>query len=49
LLCAAFWCIKTLLWWFAEQAMRAFPTPDDGLLYLIADSTLKANAASSIP
>ena len=49
LLCAAYWCSKTLLWWFAEQAMRAFPPPDDGLLYLIADSTLKGKRGAKHP
>ena len=32
LLCAASWCTKTLLWWFADQALHAFPPPEDGLL-----------------
>jgi hypothetical protein len=49
LLCAAYWCSKTLLWWFAEQVMRAFPPPDDGLLYLIADSTLKGKRGAKHP
>jgi hypothetical protein len=32
LLCAAYWCTKTRLWWFAAQAMQAFPPPEDGSL-----------------
>jgi hypothetical protein len=40
---------QTLLWWFAEQAMRAFPPPDDGLVYLIADSTLKGKRGTTHP
>jgi hypothetical protein len=32
LLCATYGCTKTLRWWFADQALRAFPPPEDGLL-----------------
>src|SRR6266511_5757912 len=28
LLCAAYGCAKTLLWWFADHALQAFPPPD---------------------
>jgi Transposase DDE domain len=49
LICAAYWCTKTLLWWFAEQAMGAFPPPDDGLLYLVGDSTLKGKRGAKHP
>src|SRR3712207_5886723 len=41
LLCATDWCTKPLLWWFAEEALKAFPPPDDGGLYLMGDSPLK--------
>jgi hypothetical protein len=40
LVCAAYWCTKSLLWWFADQALQAFPPPEDGVLYLVGDSTL---------
>jgi len=49
LLCAAYWCTKTLLWWFAEQTLRAFPPPEDGLLYLVGDSTLKGKRGAKHP
>lgn len=49
LLCAAYWCTKTLLWWFAEQALQAFPPPEDGILYLVSDSTLKGKRGSKHP
>ena len=49
LLCAAYWCSKTLLGWFAAQAMRALPPPEDGLLYLVADSTLKEKRGAKHP
>ena len=49
LLCAAYWCTKTLLWWFAEQAMRALPPPADGLLYLVGDSTCKGKRGRKHP
>ena len=41
LVCAAYWCTKTLLWWSADEALQAFPPPEDGTLYLVGDSTLK--------
>jgi hypothetical protein len=49
LLCAAYWCTKTLLWWFAEQALQAFPPPENGILSLVGDSTLKGNRGSKHP
>jgi hypothetical protein len=49
LLCAAYWCTKTLLWWFADQALQAFPPPEDGLLDLVGDSTLKGKRGHTHP
>jgi hypothetical protein len=49
LLCAAYWCTKALLWWFADQALQALPPPEDGLLYLIGDSTLKGKRGPKHP
>jgi hypothetical protein len=49
LLCAAYWCTKSLLWWFADQAVKAFPPPEDALLYLVGDSTLKGKRGHQHP
>ena len=49
LLCAAYWCTKTLLWWFADQALQALPPPEDGILYLVGDSTLKGKRGPKHP
>ena len=49
LLCAAYWCTKTLLWWFADQALQAFPPPENGLLYLVAASTLTGKRGAKHP
>jgi hypothetical protein len=49
LVCAAYWCTKALLWWFADQALQAFPPPENGLLYLVVDSTLKGNRGQKQP
>jgi hypothetical protein len=49
LLCAAYWCTKTLLWWFADQALQAFPPPEDGILSLVGDSTLKGKRGPKQP
>jgi hypothetical protein len=49
LLCAAYCCMKTVLWWCADQALQAFPPPEDGLLYLVGDSTLKGQRGQKHP
>ena len=49
LLCAAYWCTKTLLWWFADRALQALPPPEDGLLSLVGDSTLKGKRGPTHP
>jgi hypothetical protein len=49
LLSAASWCTKALLGWFADQALQAFPPPEDGVLYLVADSTLKGKRGPKHP
>jgi hypothetical protein len=49
LLCAAYWCTKTLLWWFADQALQAFPPSEDGMLYVVGDSTLKGKRGQKHP
>lgn len=49
LLCAGYWCTKVLLWWFADQAIRAFPPPKDGVCYVVADGTLKGKKGKKNP
>jgi hypothetical protein len=49
LLCAAYWGTKALLWWVVDQALQAFPPPEDGILYLVADSTLKGKRGPKHP
>ena len=49
LLCAAYWCTKALLWWFADEALQAFPPPEDGILSLVSDSTLKGKRGPKHP
>jgi hypothetical protein len=46
---AAYWWTKTLLGWFADRAVQAFPPPADGLLSLVGDSTLKGKRGSKHP
>jgi Transposase DDE domain len=48
-LCAVYWCTKTWLWWFAEHALQALPPPEDGILYMVGDSTLKGKRGSKHP
>lgn len=42
LLTAAYWSVHVLMTWFAEQAIAAFPAPEDGTVYLIGDGSHKA-------
>jgi hypothetical protein len=49
LLCAAYWCTKTLLWWFADQALQALRPPEDGILYVVGDSTLQGQCGQTHP
>lgn len=49
LLCAAYWCSKVLVWWFADQAIQAFPPPENGVLYMIGDSTHKEKQGKKHP
>jgi hypothetical protein len=47
--CAAYWCTKTLRWWFADQALRAWPPPEDSMLDLVGDSTLTGQRGHKHP
>jgi hypothetical protein len=49
LLCATSWCTKTLRWWLADQALQAFPPPEDGIRYLVGDSTRKGQRGPKHP
>jgi hypothetical protein len=49
LLCAAYWGTQPLRWWFADQARQALPPPEDGILDLVGDSTLKGQRGSKPP
>jgi Transposase DDE domain len=49
LLCAADWCTKTWLWWFVDQAVQAVPPPEDGVLSVVGDSTLKGTRGQQHP
>jgi hypothetical protein len=49
LLCTTYWYTKTLLWWFADEALQAFPPPEDGVLSLVVDSTLQGTRGPKHP
>ena len=48
-LTAAYWNWRLLLWWFADQAIAALPPPDDGVCYVVVDSTLKGKTGQQPP
>jgi hypothetical protein len=49
LLAAGCWPWTVVLAWLVEQALSAFPPPCDGVLYLVADSTLKGKRTQKNP
>ena len=48
-LTAAYWNWRLLLWWFADQAIAALPPPDDGVCYVVVDSTLNGQTGQQPP
>jgi Transposase DDE domain len=49
LLTAAYWNWRVLLWWFADQVMAILPPPEDGVCYLVVDSTFKHKTGQQHP
>jgi Transposase DDE domain len=49
LLTAAYWNWRVLLWWFADQVIATLPPPEDGVCYLVVDSTLKDKTGQKHP
>ena len=49
LLAADYWPWALVLAWLVEQTLSAFPPPRDGVLYLVADSTLKGKRTQKNP
>jgi len=41
LLSAGYWSLKVLLRWFAEEAIKSLPEPENKVLYVIADGSKK--------
>jgi len=48
-LTAAYWHARVLLWWFADQVMAILPPPEDGVCYVVVDSTFKSTTAQKHP
>ena len=49
LLCAGYWNLRILLWWFAEQTIKAFPAPGDKVVYLDVDGSKKDKRGKKNP
>lgn len=49
LLKASYWYSKAILWWFADHAMKALPESEDGICYLIFDSSIKEKCGKKNP
>jgi hypothetical protein len=49
LLAAGYWNARLLVWWCADQVIAILTPPDDGVCYLIVDSTLKSKTGRKHP
>lgn len=49
LLKATYWSIQVLVTWFAYEAIKTFPAPEDGILYLIGDGSEKPKRGKKHP
>jgi hypothetical protein len=49
LLTATYWNWRVLLWWFVDQVIATLPPPEDGVCYLVVDSTIKDKTGSKHP
>jgi hypothetical protein len=49
LLSAGYWSLQILLWWFAEQAIKSFPEPEDKVASVIADGSEKDKRGKQNP
>lgn len=49
LLDAGYWSLKMLLRWFAEEAIKALPEPENTVIYLIADGSQKDKRGQKNP
>ena len=49
LLKAGYWSVHILIQWFAEEAIKSFPPPQDGVLYVIGDSSEKDKRGKKNP
>ena len=49
LLKAGYWSVFIIISWFAEEAMKSFPPPSDGVVYVIGDSSEKPKRGKKNP
>jgi len=49
LLRAGYWSLRVLLWWFAEEAIKALPPPEDKVAYVVADGSKKDKRGKKNP
>jgi hypothetical protein len=49
LLAAGYGNARLLVWWFADQVIATLPPPDDGVCYLVVDSTLNSKTGHKHP
>ena len=49
LLSAGYWSLRMLLWWFAEEAIKSFPIPENKVVYAISDGSQKDKRGKKNP
>ena len=49
LLKAGYWSAQQLITWFAEEAIKSFPPPKDGVVYVVGDGSEKGKRGKKNP
>ena len=49
LLCAGYWSLHIILYWFAEEAIKSFPPPEDQTAYVASDGSKKDKRGKKNP
>lgn len=49
LLAAGYWSLELLLLWFADEAIKSFPAPEDKVMYIVGDGSKKDKRAKKNP
>lgn len=49
LLKAGYWSVRVVLYWFADEVINSFPPPEDGIIYVVTDTSHKNKRGKKNP